>query len=347
MQDEVAESRTPLPATADEFFRDGDFVAFLRAVVLSKQWAPPQDVDDVVQDACVRIVNSWGNLQDVEHARRVAVIAARHAAFDATKARRAETQTRLRLGAFWTPDAFDPADDVVDYMVASDAVRGLPPDQAKALLLFSVLDLTYEEAAEILGTKPNRYKGRLQRARENLRKLLNDLPPAAFVLGLRPRRMAAPTLTAPALVAAAALCLTVARLPALDGLPPSPGRSAAAPIRDGVAAAARSRPSVVTVVRPNATAATKRVGKVPAARTGSHPRPRRLDLPKPSVPASACSGRLCVGEHTQDGDKVCVEGFQDTCAKQDRVAVCEPIHENAFVTCERHGDPAWAVPPPP
>ena len=62
------------------------------------------------------------------------------------------------------------------------ALQALPPDQREALVLVGASGLSYEEAAEVLGTRIGTVKSRVSRARARLERLLDGGE------GLRPRR---------------------------------------------------------------------------------------------------------------------------------------------------------------
>ena len=53
------------------------------------------------------------------------------------------------------------------------ALQALPPDQREALILVGASGLSYEEAAEVLGTRIGTVKSRVSRARARLERLLD------------------------------------------------------------------------------------------------------------------------------------------------------------------------------
>jgi RNA polymerase sigma-70 factor (ECF subfamily) len=59
------------------------------------------------------------------------------------------------------------------------ALQCLPPDQREVLLLVALADLSYEEAARVVGTPIGTVMSRLSRARDRLRQLLSGQPVAA------------------------------------------------------------------------------------------------------------------------------------------------------------------------
>jgi RNA polymerase sigma-70 factor, ECF subfamily len=117
------------------------------------------DAEDVAADAWVQVVRRLGDFDgDIEHFRRWVTTIGRTRAIDHTrrKARRrladepVETMTDL-VG----PD--DPEAAVLTRLAtdsALSAIIALPPDQAEAVLLRTVLALTPAEAARILGKRP-------------------------------------------------------------------------------------------------------------------------------------------------------------------------------------------------
>jgi len=134
------------------------------------------DVDgarDVVQDAWIEIVRGLGRLEDSAAfpAWAFRIVSRRCARW----IRRNQQSRRIA-----TAYAAEPHDDTVaDGERASDAMRlaraiaCLPPDQAAAIALFYLEDLTVAEIAVALATPPGTIKTRLMHAREKLRRSLN------------------------------------------------------------------------------------------------------------------------------------------------------------------------------
>jgi RNA polymerase sigma factor (sigma-70 family) len=69
------------------------------------------------------------------------------------------------------------------------AIERLPPDHRSILLLISVEDLSYAEAAKVLGIPVGTVMSRLSRAREQLRALLEQPPTRAITSGPYIRRV--------------------------------------------------------------------------------------------------------------------------------------------------------------
>lgn len=60
------------------------------------------------------------------------------------------------------------------YLALERAVNTLPPNQRVVMILGPIQGHTYEEMAQILGTNEEVIKGRLHRARENIREMLKQ-----------------------------------------------------------------------------------------------------------------------------------------------------------------------------
>jgi RNA polymerase sigma-70 factor (ECF subfamily) len=69
------------------------------------------------------------------------------------------------------------------------AIERLPPDHRSVLLLISVEDLSYAEAAKVIGVPVGTVMSRLSRAREQLRVLLESSPTGVRVGGSHLRRV--------------------------------------------------------------------------------------------------------------------------------------------------------------
>ena len=61
-----------------------------------------------------------------------------------------------------------------------DGIERLPADHRAVILLVGVEDLTYEETAQTLGVPIGTVMSRLSRAREKLRTMLGETPPATL-----------------------------------------------------------------------------------------------------------------------------------------------------------------------
>ena len=76
-----------------------------------------------------------------------------------------------------TVTGVDPAREVERtalYRALDCAVRRLPPNQRTVMVLGPIQGHTYEQMAQILGTNEEVIKGRLHRARENIREFLRE-----------------------------------------------------------------------------------------------------------------------------------------------------------------------------
>jgi len=76
-----------------------------------------------------------------------------------------------------TASGTDPEKEVQSralYRALDSAVRRLPPNQRAVMILGPIQGHTYEQMAAILGTNEEVIKGRLHRARENIREFLKE-----------------------------------------------------------------------------------------------------------------------------------------------------------------------------
>jgi RNA polymerase sigma-70 factor (ECF subfamily) len=86
-----------------------------------------------------------------------------------------------RRGSLREHDPEQEAERRALYRKISEALTKLPPGQRVVLVLGPIQGHSYEEMSKILGISTNVIKGRLHRARENLRDLLRDPAPAPAV----------------------------------------------------------------------------------------------------------------------------------------------------------------------
>lgn len=159
--------------------RDGNRVAFAEAVRasqadvwrFSRHLVGDRFVDDVTQDTFVRAWRALPSYRGDASARSWLLSIARRAAADAIRSE--QRQRRKRTALTPQPLALDDSSDVYG---TSAIIAGLGADQRDAFVLTQIIGLTYEEAAQVCGTKVGTIRSRVARAREHL---INDLAQAA------------------------------------------------------------------------------------------------------------------------------------------------------------------------
>lgn len=123
--------------------------------------------DDVSQEVWLSVVRGLPRLKEPE----------RFAAWLFTIARRSVmNHLRQQYGSpaygdepGTTPYVVDPADGVVDRLLAQELIDEVPVVEREVLVLFHLEDLSLEECAEVLGIPVGTVKSRLFRARRMLR----------------------------------------------------------------------------------------------------------------------------------------------------------------------------------
>jgi RNA polymerase sigma factor (sigma-70 family) len=146
--------------SAEQFARS---VAPLRAVMLrlARTLNPPQQAEDVVQDALAR---AWTKRDQFspERGSFEAWVLAVLANIAKGRWRRLEPVLPLDLGAVVAQRDHDASLDI------RRAVNSLPPRQRSAVVLFYYVDLSVLDIAEILGTSPGTVKSALHDGRRSL-----------------------------------------------------------------------------------------------------------------------------------------------------------------------------------
>jgi RNA polymerase sigma-70 factor, ECF subfamily len=127
------------------------------------------EAQDAVQEAFVR---AWVHRGELGTGRRaeawVRVTAWRIAA---SRWRRAQEGVRLMVLAARPDRAAGPGPDRVAFV---EALRRVPPEQRRALVLFHLVDLTVEQIAAETGVRPGTVKARLARGRAALAPYLRE-----------------------------------------------------------------------------------------------------------------------------------------------------------------------------
>lgn len=125
------------------------------------------DLDDVMQEICVRVITRIQTLREPERFRAWLAILARHEAVKARRKRKPEP-----VGPEEPEYASDPADDVARkelYGRVLEAVRELPPKYREVFMLAHSGGLTYAQMAEVLDVPITTMQIRLVRARQMIR----------------------------------------------------------------------------------------------------------------------------------------------------------------------------------
>jgi RNA polymerase sigma factor (sigma-70 family) len=148
-----------------------------------------EKADDIVQDCLERVVMNWSRRRDVN--ARSWVFAILHN----LAVNRIRQQTR-RVGTVTIEEMPEATGALVadqeQTLFGQDAlaaIERLPPDYRSILLLISVEDLSYAEAANVLDVPIGTVMSRLSRAREQLKLILETRPEVAAVGGPFIRRV--------------------------------------------------------------------------------------------------------------------------------------------------------------
>lgn len=120
------------------------------------------DVDDLVQETYLRMIRSVASFRGESTVKSWLLTIARNTCAD--NVRRRVRQRRLAERVAQNTVATDqPAPSEPD-----DTLAMLSPDRREAFVLTQMLDLSYEEAAEIVGCPVGTIRSRVHRAREDL-----------------------------------------------------------------------------------------------------------------------------------------------------------------------------------
>jgi RNA polymerase sigma factor (sigma-70 family) len=164
MRSKTEASATDVQTGQSESFEDffqGCYEPLLRALYLVT--GDPHEAEELAQEACFRVYVRWerlaGTVNPAGYAYRVALNLRR------SRLRRLAVAARRTLRRD-EPDAFGSVDE-------RDAIRRvlahIPGSQREALVLLDWVGLSDQEAAEILGIRPEAARMRASRARQRLR----------------------------------------------------------------------------------------------------------------------------------------------------------------------------------
>ena len=148
-----------------------------------------ETADDIVQDCLERIVMNWSRRRD-PNARPWAFAILHNLAINRIRqeSRRSGTVTIEDMPEATAAVAASQEQTLFGQDVLA-AIERLPPDYRSILLLISVEDLSYAEAAMVLDVPIGTVMSRLSRAREQLKLILETKPEGAATAGPYIRRV--------------------------------------------------------------------------------------------------------------------------------------------------------------
>jgi RNA polymerase sigma-70 factor (ECF subfamily) len=126
-----------------------------------------RDLDDVMQEICLRVITRIHTVREPERFRAWLAILARHEAIKHHRRRKSEAVASEEAGS-----AGDPAEDVARKELcgrALEAVRELPQKYREVFMLAHSSGLTYAQMAEVLDVPITTMQIRLVRARQMIR----------------------------------------------------------------------------------------------------------------------------------------------------------------------------------
>lgn len=144
---------------------------FARALVRDRDKA-----DDVVHDALVRALSKWRSFRPGTNLRTWLMAILHHTFISDVRRRRPQGEEP----ANWDMIRVADHDETVRLQLR-DLERGLarlPAEQRTTLLLIVVEGMSYEEAAEVTGVPVGTIRSRLARARQGLKRFLEEAPDA-------------------------------------------------------------------------------------------------------------------------------------------------------------------------
>lgn len=128
--------------------------------------------DDLVQETLTKALTKIDSFQEGSNAQAWLVTILRNQYFSEGRKRRREVEDGEGhfAATLISPQRQEDNLEVRDLM---SALQMLADDKREALLLVSASGFSYEEAADIMGTKPGTVKSRVSRARAELEDLMN------------------------------------------------------------------------------------------------------------------------------------------------------------------------------
>ncbi|WP_027684185.1 RNA polymerase sigma factor [Rhizobium leguminosarum] len=137
-----------------------------------------ESADDTVQDCLEKVVANWSRRKNDDARSWVFAILHNLAINRLRQMKRRGTLVPIDQMPEGSNARVATQEQTVFGQEVMAAIERLPPDQRSILLLISVEDLTYAEAAKVLDVPVGTVMSRLSRAREQLRTILERQPSA-------------------------------------------------------------------------------------------------------------------------------------------------------------------------
>ncbi|PFG32869.1 RNA polymerase sigma factor [Sanguibacter antarcticus] len=180
----MTDRRTPDDTTRKATFREivePEIEVMLR--VAFSITSSPADGEDLVQESLLRAYKALDRF-DGRHPRAWLLTILRHTNANMHRRRRPGTvgdwevirSAKPAFGRSELPSAEDSVIDLELHPALDAAVRALDPRFRSALILVDVHDLSYAEAAAVMGVPVGTVMSRLSRARDRVRKALRATP---------------------------------------------------------------------------------------------------------------------------------------------------------------------------
>jgi len=145
-------------------------------------WGPAQDLDDVMQEICLRVIQNIRSLREPQRFRGWLAVLARREAVRHCQSRPRKLIPPGRAAALWAGDtplpdyaddyADDPSEDIEKKEMCGrvlEAVQRLPEKYREVFILAHSGELTYAQMAEVMDVPITTMQIRLVRARQMIR----------------------------------------------------------------------------------------------------------------------------------------------------------------------------------
>lgn len=151
-------------------------VAYPQVWSLASRLVDEQSADDLAQEALVRIVRALPRYRSQSTARTWFLAITRNACMDELRSRHRRRQREAQAAA---QPSMGVAPDASGQVEVADLLARLDLDRREAFVLTQILDLSYQEAAEVCGCPLGTIRSRVARARDDLIRLHRQLDQSA------------------------------------------------------------------------------------------------------------------------------------------------------------------------
>ena len=164
---ETPEEKRKTEALFNKYERLSYYVA---AKILTNQ----QDIEDAVMDAWIKIIQNLDKISEIScpQTKSFVVIIVERTAINHLKWKKRHQSGEVAIEEYDGAPFFASADSELEDVEVYEILRGIPKTYSEVLILYYMHDYSLKEIADVFGISEEAAKKRLQRGRDELKKVV-------------------------------------------------------------------------------------------------------------------------------------------------------------------------------